>query len=91
MLYLPKKSAPEWPRNKLLATTCQVPENGYNFLILFLPLWNQLKLVFDPPEWDCWMFWNMVASAGTKYIILKYSERLGKQEQIGQVLQALRF
>ena len=20
--YLPKKSAPEWPRNKLLATTC---------------------------------------------------------------------
>ena len=32
----------------------------------------------------------MVASAGAKYI-LKYSERLGKQEQIGQVLQALRF
>ena len=29
--------------------------------------------------------------AGAKYIILKYSERIGKQEQIGQVLQALRF
>ena len=37
------------------------------------------KLVFDPPEWNCWMFWNMVASVGAKYI-LKYSERLGKQE-----------
>ena len=90
MLYLAKKSAAEWPRNKLLATTCYVPQNGYNLLILFLPLWNQLKLVFDPREWDWWMFWNMVASAGAKYI-LKYSERLGKQEQIGQVLQALRF
>ena len=32
----------------------------------------------------------MVASAGAKHI-LKYSERLGKQEQIGQVLEALRF
>ena len=37
------------------------------------------KLVFDPPEWNCWMFWNMVASVGAKYI-LKYSEKLGKQE-----------
>ena len=37
------------------------------------------ELVFDPPEWNCWMFWNMVASVGAKYI-LKYSERLGKQE-----------
>ena len=24
--YLPKNSVPEWPRNKLLATTCQVPQ-----------------------------------------------------------------
>ena len=37
------------------------------------------ELVFDPPEWNCWTFWNKVASVGAKYI-LKYSEWLGKQE-----------
>ena len=51
--------------------------------ILFFVINNVAKslkeLVFDPPEWNCWMFWNMVASVGTKYI-LKYSERLRKQE-----------
>ena len=51
--------------------------------ILFFVINNVAKslkeLVFDPPEWICWMFWNMVASVGAKYI-LKYSERLGKQE-----------
>ena len=51
--------------------------------ILFFVINNVAKslkeLVFDPPEWNCWMFWNMVASVGAKYI-LKYSERLGKQE-----------
>ena len=36
-------------------------------------------MVFDSPEWNCWMFRNMVASVGAKYI-LKYRERLGKQE-----------
>ena len=51
--------------------------------ILFFVINNVAKslkeLVFDLPEWNCWMFWNMVASVGAKYI-LKYSERLGKQE-----------
>ena len=51
--------------------------------ILFFVINNVAKslkeLVFDPPEWNCWMFWNMAASVGAKYI-LKYSERLGKQE-----------
>ena len=51
--------------------------------ILFFVINNVVKslkeLVFDPPDWNCWMFWNMVASVGAKYI-LKYSERLGKQE-----------
>ena len=40
---------------------------------------NLKELVFGPPEWNCWMFWNIVASVGAKYI-LKYSKRLGKQE-----------
>ena len=51
--------------------------------ILFFLINNVAKslkeLVFDPPEWNCWMFWNMVASVGAKYI-LKYSEKVGKQE-----------
>ena len=59
--------------------------------ILFFVINNVAKslkeLVFDPPERNCWMFWNMVVSVGAKYseiyiyhYILKYSERLGKQE-----------
>ena len=51
--------------------------------ILFFVINNVAKslkeLVFHPPEWNCWTLWNMVASVGAKYI-LKYSERLGKQE-----------
>ena len=51
--------------------------------ILFSVINNVAKslkeLVFDPPAWNCWMFWNMVASVGAKYV-LKYSERLGKQD-----------
>ena len=51
--------------------------------ILFFVINNAAKslkeLVFDSLEWNCWMFWNMVASIGAKYI-LKYNERLGKQE-----------
>ena len=52
--------------------------------ILFFVINNVAKslkeLVFDPPEWNCWMFWNMVASVGAKYILKYSSERLGKQE-----------
>ena len=52
--YLPNKSAPEWPRNKLLATTCWVPQNGYNFLILFFHFETNLKVLLaqlwiEPP------------------------------------------
>ena len=43
--YLPKKSATEWPRNKLLAATCQVPQNGYKFLILFFHSKTNLKVL----------------------------------------------
>ena len=44
--YLPKKSALEWPRNKLSATTCQVPQNGYNnFLIGFFHSETNLKVL----------------------------------------------
>ena len=48
--YLPKKSPPEWPRNKLLATiaTCELPQNGYNVLIIFLHLWNKPKGAIGP-------------------------------------------
>ena len=51
--------------------------------ILFFVINNVAKslkeLVFEPPKWNCWMFWNLVTSVGANYI-LKYSERLGKQE-----------
>ena len=44
--YLPKKGALEWPRNKLSATTCQVPQNGYNnFLIGFFHSETNLKVL----------------------------------------------
>ena len=47
--YLPKKSASEWPRNKLLATTCLVPHAKLLQLPNpFLPLWNQLKSALGP-------------------------------------------
>ena len=56
--YLPKKSALEWPRNKLSATTCQVPQNGHNnFLIGFFHSETNLKVLLaqlriDPrPPW----------------------------------------
>ena len=49
--YLPKKSAFEWPRNKLSATTCQVPQNGYNnFLIGFFHTETNLKCSW--PSWE---------------------------------------
>ena len=31
-----------------LATTCWFPQKGYNFVMLFLPLWNQLKSALGP-------------------------------------------
>ena len=43
--YLPKSSAPEWPRNKLLATTCSVTQNGYKFLIFFFHSETNLKVL----------------------------------------------
>ena len=47
--YLPKKSAPEWSRNKLLATTYLLSSSKrLQLLNPFLPLWNQLKSALGP-------------------------------------------
>ena len=45
--------------NKLLATTCSVPQNGYNFLILFFHAETNLKVLLaqlriDPCPLGLW-------------------------------------